>query len=77
MLNGEDICIGLPLGGLMEEHSDSYIYKFPNGMVAPYKTYQEAKEISTKLLVKIATNKEFSSEFFDISYQEDNGAKYK
>lgn len=69
MLNGMDICIGLPVGGLMEEHSPDYVYRMPNDMLLPFKTYGEAKEISTKTLEKLK-NPEFASEFFDTSYQD-------
>lgn len=67
MLNGMDICVGLPVEMLQEEHSPDYVYRFPNDMVAPMKTYQEAKEISLGLLEKLK-NKEYAEEFFDTSF---------
>lgn len=77
MINGLDICIGLPVGGLMEEHSDSYVYKMPNDMSYPMKTYGEAKEISKKFLLQLE-NPEFAKEFFDSDLDEDKDAvQYK
>lgn len=67
MLNGNDICIGLPSFELQDEHTPDYTYRFPNGMSAPFKTYTEAKEISTMFLKKLE-NKEFADEFFDQSH---------
>lgn len=67
MLNGQDICIGLPANTLMEEHSDVYVYKMPNGMYLPFKTYQEAKEISLRTLERL-NEPEFAQDFFDTSY---------
>lgn len=70
MLNGMDICIGLPSGGLEEEHSDAYVYRMPNEMLLPMKTYSEAKEISTSFLNRLKEPK-FAEEFFDTSYIEE------
>lgn len=67
MLNGMDICVGLPVGGLMEEHSSDYVYRFPNDMTAPFKTYSEAKAISLSTLNKLK-DKSFADDFFDTSY---------
>lgn len=67
MLNGMDICIGLPSGGLLEEHSEGYVYRMPNSMLLPFKTYSEAKEISKATLERLK-NPEFAKDFFDDSY---------
>lgn len=77
MLNGVDICVGLPNVELQDEHTPNYVYRFPNDMVAPFKTYQEAKELSLKVLENLK-NKEFAADFYDTSYlQDDEAVAYK
>lgn len=73
MLNGVDICVGLPSNVLQEEHTPDYVYRFPNDIVAPMKTYPEAKEISIKVLNNLK-NEQFAQEFFDTSYLKDDEA---
>lgn len=68
-----DICVGLPSHTMQDEHTPDYVYRFPNDLVAPMKTYPEAKELSTKILEKLKTP-EFSAEFFDTSYLKDDEA---
>lgn len=76
MLNGQDICIGLCSGGLQEEHSSAYMYTFPNGMSAPFKTYSEAKEISLKMLNSLK-DEQFAKDFFDTDYAIPDDTQYK
>lgn len=75
MVNGQDIC-PIPSYELQDEHTPDYIYTFPNDMQAPLKTYGEAYEMAARTLEKLKDPK-IAEEFFDTSYGEDHGEKYK
>jgi hypothetical protein len=61
-INGMDLC-PVPSEYLQLEHSGDYVYNFPNGMAAPFKTYGEAKGLCEFYLNKLK-DPEYSKEFF-------------
>ena len=61
-INGVDM-FPVPSDELQDEHSSGYEYTFPNGMSAPHKTYEEAKNQALGILERLK-DPEYAKDFF-------------
>lgn len=64
MLSGKDIDCPIPSEEIKDYFDPHYYYQFPNGMMAPFRSTEEALEKSKKMIDYVST-KEGNDLFFD------------